>query len=173
MGAGLTYHTPHLASTMCHRYIDPGSLCPCSHSNPHPMPHHEPNPSTTSERGTSIALIFALLAERLHFHYEHDKWLNQAQCAALAADWLARSKRALPLQARKDLAYMSELLAKQISDSASREAGLYISHELQEALDPRYYSELGQTMMLECEMLFDEYCKQNANKLNDTIDPAL
>lgn len=58
------------------------------------MPHYEPNPSATSERGASIALIFALLAERLRFHYEHDKWLNQAQCASLATDWLARRKHA-------------------------------------------------------------------------------
>jgi hypothetical protein len=125
------------------------------------MPHHEPNPTAISERGASIALIFALLAERLRIHYEHDKWLNQAQCAALAADWLARSKRNMPLQTRKHLADLSEQLAKQITDSTSREAGLYISHELQEALDPRYYSELGQTMMQECEKLFDEYCNHN------------
>lgn len=130
------------------------------------MPPPELSPSTTSERGASIALIFALLAERLRIHYEHDKWLNQAQCAALAADWLARSKRTLPLQTRKDLADISEQLAKQISDSASREAGLYISHELQEALDPRYYSELGQTMMLECESMFDAYCRQKENSLD-------
>jgi hypothetical protein len=123
----------------------------------------EHNSSNTSERGASIALIFALLAERLRFHYEHDKWLNQAQCASLAADWLARSKRNMPLQTRKDLADMSEQLAKQITDSTSREAGLYISHELQEALDPRYHSELGQAIMQECEMLFDDYCKQNEN----------
>lgn len=129
----------------------------------------EPNPSDTSERGASIALIFALLAERLRFHYEHDKWLNQAQCATLAADWLARSKRNMPLQTRKHLADMSEQLAKQISDSTSREAGLYISHELQEALDPRYYSELGQTIMQECEKMFHDYCRQNENKLNGTI----
>lgn len=123
----------------------------------------EHNPTAASERGASIALIFALLAERLRFHYEHDKWLNQAQCAALAADWLARSKRNMPLQTRKHLADISEQLAKQISESTSREAGLYISHELQEALDPRYHSELGQAIMQECEMLFDDYCKQNEN----------
>ena len=120
------------------------------------MPHHEPNPSDTSERGASIALIFALLAERLRFHYEHDKWLNQAQCAALAADWLARSKRNMPLETRKHLADMSEQLAKQITDSTSREAGLYISHELQEALDPRYHSEVGESVMAECVRILDE-----------------
>jgi len=116
----------------------------------------ESNPSAASERGASIALIFALLAERLRFHYEHDKWLNQAQCASLAADWLARSKRKMPLQTRKHLADLSEQLAQQITESTSREAGLYISHELQEALDPRHYSELGQTMMAECERMLDE-----------------
>jgi hypothetical protein len=123
----------------------------------------ESKSSDTSERGASIALIFALLAERLRFHYEHDKWLNQAQCTALTADWLSRSKRNLPLQARKQFADMSEQLATQITQGTSREAGLYISHELQEALDPRYYSEVGQTMMQECESLFDEYCKQTEN----------
>jgi len=128
------------------------------------MPIHEPNPSTTSERGASIALIFALLAERLRIHYEHDTWLSQAQCASLAADWLARSKRSMPLQTRKHFADLSEQLAKQIAASTSREAGLYISHELQEALDPRYYSELGQTMMQECEQLFDDYCRQIENQ---------
>jgi len=127
------------------------------------MPPPEPNHSAASERGASIALIFALLAERLRFHYEHDKWLNQAQCAALAADWLARSKRNMPLETRKHLANMSEQLAKQISESTSREAGLYISHELQEALDSRYHSELGQAIMQECEKLFDDYCSQNEN----------
>ena len=129
----------------------------------------EHNSTDTSERGASIALIFALLAERLRFHYEHDKWLNQTQCATLAADWLARSKRNMPLHTRKQLADMSEQMAKQITGSTSREAGLYISHELQEALDPRYYSELGETMMQECEKLFNEYCKQNTNQLNNTI----
>jgi hypothetical protein len=129
------------------------------------MPPSELNPSPTNERGTSIALIFALLAELLRIHYEHDKWLTQAQCTSLAADWLSRSKRTMPLQTRKDFADLSEQLARQIAESTSREAGLYISHELQEALDPRYYSELGQTMMLECERLFDAYCKQNENSL--------
>ncbi len=129
----------------------------------------ELNSSTTSERGISIALIFALLAERLRIYYEHDTWLSQAQCTAQAANWLARSKRTMPLQTRKDLADISGQLAKQVSESTSREAGLYIRHELQEALEPRYYSELGQNMMLECEKLFDVYCLQNANEFKAGI----
>jgi hypothetical protein len=129
------------------------------------MPYHEPISPPTSERGANIALIFALLAERLRFYYEHDKWLNRTQCAALAEVWLARNKSPLPLHTRQQFADLSEQLATQISESASREAGLYISHELQEALDPRYYSEVAQTMMQECETLYDEYCKQFDNTL--------
>ncbi len=116
-----------------------------------------PPDTPSSDRGSCIALIFALLAERLRIHYEHDTWLKQAQCTTLAADWLARNRKSLPLQTRKDLADLSEQLAKQVTDSTSREAGLFISHELQEALDPRYYSEVGQTLMQECETLFDAY----------------
>jgi hypothetical protein len=69
----------------------------------------------------------------LRLHYEHNKWLNQAQCVSLAADWLARSKSKMPQEMRKHLADMSERLAKQITNNASFEAGLYITHKLQEA----------------------------------------
>ena len=127
------------------------------------MSPNNPETHSINDRGTCIALIFALLAERLRIHFEHDAWLKQAQCATLAADWLSRSRKSLPLQTRKDFADLSEQLARQITAGTSREAGLYISHELQEALDPRYYSEIGQTMMLECEKLFDEYCRQHEN----------
>lgn len=129
------------------------------------MTDHQATIASDGENGTSIALIFALLAERLRIYYEHDTWLSQSQCTALAANWLARSKRTMSLQTRKDLADLSEQLAKQITDTTSREAGLYISHELQEALDPRYYSELGQTMMQECEQLFEVYSKQNESSI--------
>lgn len=108
------------------------------------------------ERGVLVALIFALLAERLSVYYEHGQWLTQAQGASLAADWLARSKRKLPLAQRQHLSGLSDQLARQIAESTSREAGLYVSHELQEALDPRYYSELAQSIMIECERILDE-----------------
>ena len=109
-----------------------------------------------TERGMLVALIFALVAERLRVHVEHSQWLTQAQGSTLAADWLARSKRKLPLDQRKHLSHLSDQLARQLAESTSREAGLYVSHELQEALDPRYQSELGQSVMAECARMLDE-----------------
>ena len=110
---------------------------------------------TLSDRGARIALIFALVAERLTFFYEHGQWLTVAQGASLAADWLTRSKRSLPLSERKHLSELSDQLARQMAESLSREAGLYTAHEMMEALDPDYESELGQSLMLECERLLD------------------
>lgn len=110
-----------------------------------------------SERGVLVALIFALVAERLQLYYEHGQWLTQAQGATLAADWLSRSKRKLALDQRKHLSGLSDQLARQIADTTSREAGLYVSHELQEALDPRYQSEFAQSIMAECERMLDEH----------------
>lgn len=108
------------------------------------------------ERGVLAALIFALVAERLSVHYEHGQWLTLAQGATLAADWLSRSKRKLPLMQRQHLSELSDKVALQIAESTSREAGLYVSHELQEALDPRYYSEVGESVMAECVRMLDE-----------------
>ncbi|MBS1191765.1 MAG: hypothetical protein H6R10_3557 [Rhodocyclaceae bacterium] len=113
-----------------------------------------PNPAAT-ERGTRVALIFGLVTERLAVYYEHGQWLTQAQGASLAADWLARSKRRLPLDERRRLSALSDQLARQIAESVSRETGLYIAHELRESLDPRYHSEIGQSIMKECEGLLD------------------
>lgn len=109
-----------------------------------------------TERGVLVALIFALVAERLSVYYEHGQWLTQAQGASLAADWLSRSKRKLPLEQRKHLSGLSDSLARQIADTTSREAGLYVSHELQEALDPHYQSDFAQSIMAECARMLDE-----------------
>ena len=113
-------------------------------------------PPTTTERGIRVALIFALAAERLTLYYEHGKWLTDAQATSLAADWLGRSKRQLAVEERRRLAAMSDKLARQIEGSVSREAGLFISHEMNEALDPNHQSELAQSLMAECERLLDE-----------------
>ena len=120
------------------------------------MSFDRPLPPTTTERGIRVALIFALAAERLSVFYEHGKWLTDAQAASLAADWLARSKRQLPVEARRRLAALSDRLARQIEGSVSREAGLFISHEMNEALDPNHQSELALSLMAECERLLDE-----------------
>ena len=116
---------------------------------------NRPLPPTPTERGIRVALIFALAAERLSVFYEHGKWLTDAQAASLAADWLARSKRQLPVEARRRLAALSDQLARQVEGSVSREAGLFISHEMNEALDPNHQSELAQSLMAECERLLD------------------
>jgi hypothetical protein len=109
-----------------------------------------------SERGLHVALIFALAAHRLSAFYEHGQWLTDAQGATLAADWLARSKNTLPLAERRNLSGISDQFARQIAATVSREAGLYTAHEMMEALDPNYQSELAQTMLAACEGLLDD-----------------
>lgn len=117
---------------------------------------HDPIPSTASERGIRVALIFALAAERLSVFFEHGQWLTEAQGATLAAEWLARSKRTIPHDERRALSAASDTLARQVQGSVSREAGLYIAHEMMEALDPRYESDVAKSLMDECERLLDE-----------------
>ena len=104
-------------------------------------------------RGLRVALLFALAAQRLSDYYEHGQWLTEAQGATLAADWLARSKNALPLNERRHISALSDQLARQIASSLSREAGLFAAHEMTEALDPNYHSEFAQTILAECEKL--------------------
>jgi len=120
------------------------------------MTEHKDAISPEVERGVLVALIFALVAERLSVYYEHGQWFTRAQGATLAADWLARSKRKLSLAQRQHLSDLSDQVARQIAESTSREAGLYVSHELQEALDPRYHSEVGESVMAECVRILDE-----------------
>jgi hypothetical protein len=107
-------------------------------------------------QGLRVALLFALTAHRLHGHYEHGQWLNDGQCAHLAADWLARSKNALPLAERRELAELSDSFARQLADTLSRELGLRTAHEMMEALDPRYQSELAESLLATCAELLAE-----------------
>lgn len=113
------------------------------------------SPLPASERGTSVALIFALAAERLSTYYEHNQWLSEAQGATLCADWLNRSQRRLPLAERRKLSALSDQLARQIAATLSREAGLFTTHEMMEALDPNHHSEIAESLMAECERLLD------------------
>lgn len=112
--------------------------------------------SAITERGIAVALIFALASERLAAFYEHDQWLTDAQGATLAADWLSRSRRKLPLAERRRLSALSDQLARQIAAALSREAGLYTAHEMMESLDPNYHSEVARSLMDECERLLDQ-----------------
>ena len=107
------------------------------------------------DRGARVALVFALVAERLMVYYEHGQWLTLAQGASLANEWLARSARKLAAPDRKQLSEVSDLLARQIAAPLAREAGLYTAHEMMEALDTNYHSELGEAMMKICEEALD------------------
>jgi hypothetical protein len=118
-------------------------------------------PSPATERGVCVALIFALVAERLSLYHEHQQWITQAQGATLAADWLSRSRRSMALAQRRHLSELSDQLARQIAATTSREAGLYIAHEMQESLDPRYQSDIAKSIMVECERMFDEELPQS------------
>ncbi len=122
-----------------------------------------PDAQPAIERGITLALIYALVAERLSVYYEHAIWMTPAQGATLAADWLSRTKQKMPLEMRKHLSNLSDELARQIAESTSREAGLYISHEMQESLDPRYHSEIGEQIMAECGRIFD-YIKSKSDE---------
>lgn len=119
------------------------------------MDRQKPPPSAVTDKGTRVALIFALAAERLRTYYEHGQWLTEAQGATLAADWLRRSDRSLTMDERRQLSALSKQLAEQIATTLSREAGLYTAHEMTEALDPNYHSELAQSLLLECERLLE------------------
>ncbi len=113
-------------------------------------------PPPADARGTRVALIFALTAERLTAWYEHAQWPTEAQGASLCADWLARTGRSLPLAGRRHLSALSDRLARHIAATLSREAGLYTVHEMMESLDPNHDSEVGRTLMAECERLLDD-----------------
>lgn len=117
---------------------------------------HAGEPPLSGEKGLRVALMFALVAERLTQFYEHGQWLTDAQGASLAAEWLARSKRNLPLDERRHLSALSDDMARFMASSLSREAGLYTAHEMTEALDPNYRSELAISLMAECERRLDQ-----------------
>ena len=113
------------------------------------------SPPPADGRGPRAALVFALTAERLSIWYEHGQWPTEAQGASLAADWLSRTKRSLPLAQRRHLSDLSDQLARQIEATLSREAGMYTAHEMMESLDPDHQSDLGLSLMTECERLLN------------------
>ena len=110
---------------------------------------------TTKDRGMYVALIYALVAERLSAFYEYHQWLTIAQGTILCSEWLSRNKLSLPNDVRKHLSELSDKLARQIAEPISREAGLYIAHEMMESLDPNFHSDIGQSIIQECELILD------------------
>lgn len=119
------------------------------------MQRPQRQPPAATDRGTRIALLFALVAQRLDSFYEYGRELTPAQGAALAADWLARSGRSLAQEERLHLSRLSDDMASTMRSTLSREAGLFTAHEMMQALDPNYHSELARTLMVECERLLD------------------
>ncbi|WP_420996815.1 hypothetical protein ACKI2N_028825 [Cupriavidus sp. 30B13] len=105
---------------------------------------------------TRKALLFALTAERLSAYYEHGQWMTDSQGATLAGLWLSRSKLQLALAERRLLSQLSDDFARQLAGTLSREAGLYVSHDMMEALDPNYQSAVAHDMLDECERLLRE-----------------
>jgi len=128
-------------------------------------------PLPLSETGLNAALMFALVAERLTVFYEHDQWITEAQGATLAADWLTRSKRNLPRQVLKALSAESDAMAREIAGTLSREAGLYTAHEMTEALDPNFPSDLGQAMMAECARRLATLQAEGASEIGNPLTP--
>lgn len=125
------------------------------------MRQEKPDPRFVTERGLRVALIFALTAQRLSDFYEHNHWLTEAQGASLAADWLSRSSHQMSRQERQQLSALSDQLAREISGTLSREAGLFTAHEMTEALDPNFHSEIAESLMAECERLLDGTAQEN------------
>lgn len=111
--------------------------------------------TAASDYGTAVALLFALVAERLSAFYEHGQWLSDARATTLVSDWLARSGRAMSLEQRRRLASLSDGMSRQMAATLSREAGLGTAHEMMQALDPHYHSELAETLMQTCAELLD------------------
>ena len=106
---------------------------------------------------TRKALLFALTAQRLSNHYEHNQWMTVAQGASLAADWLSRSRLQLSLAERRVMSELSDELARQLAATLSHQAGQYTAHEMMEALDPRYHSAAALDVLAECERLLREH----------------
>ncbi len=113
--------------------------------------------SPTVDLNTRKALLFALVAERLAVYYEHNVWMTASQSESLADQWLKQAKLVLPVNELRCFSTLSGQLARQMTSSLSREAGLYAVHEMTEARDPRYQSAFALDMQAECERLLREH----------------
>jgi hypothetical protein len=103
------------------------------------------------------ALLFALTAERLSTYYEHDQWMTIPQGATVAGLWLSRNKLTLPLPDRRLISELSDDFARHLAATLTHQAGQYTAHEMMEALDPRYSSQVAEDLLDECERLLREH----------------
>jgi hypothetical protein len=76
-----------------------------------------------------------------------------AQGTTVAGLWLARSKLTLPVPERRVLSELSDDLARKLAATLSHQAGQYTAHEMMEALDPRYQSQVAGDLLKECERI--------------------
>lgn len=105
---------------------------------------------TVPSMGVRAAVVYALVAHRLSMFYDNGYWMTSAQGATLCSEWLLEAGHNISLAERKFLSEVSDQVATQIKTTLTRQAGLYMAHELMESLDPRYVSEIGATVMDEC-----------------------
>ncbi|CAM2146931.1 conserved protein of unknown function [Pararobbsia alpina] len=110
------------------------------------MPHLPPDEHLPRTR-----LLFALTAERLSAYYEYATWMTDAQAVQLTSLWLTRTRVALTVREKRQFAELSDAFARELAESVSREAGLFISHELMQALDPDYQSAIAIDVMNDCD----------------------
>lgn len=115
-----------------------------------PPPETPPQAHDASAPGPKVALVYALVAHQLSTYFEHGRWMTTAQGATLCGEWLARRKLTLSASERQRLSALGSEMAEGIQQAASREAGLFISHELMESLDARYESDIGKAIMAQC-----------------------
>ena len=115
-------------------------------SPPHAMPHLPPD-----EHHPRTRLLFALTAERLSAYYEHGVWITDAQTVQLTSLWQTQTRIALSVKEKRAIAELSDAFAHELAASVSREAGLFISHELTQAQDPDYQSAIGIDVLNECD----------------------
>jgi hypothetical protein len=96
-------------------------------------------------------LLFALTAERLSAYYEHGVWITDAQTVQLASVWQTSTRIVLTVKEKRTIAELSDAFAHELAATVSREAGLFISHELMQALDPAYPSAIAIDVLNECD----------------------
>ncbi|WP_347556521.1 hypothetical protein [Robbsia sp. KACC 23696] len=102
------------------------------------------------------ALLFALTSERLGVYYEHDSWPDDHRALETAQVWLMRQNVSAPPRLIRELAALSGQFARTLADSLSREAGLYMAHEMNQSLDPNHQSPVAMDLLDECGRLLHE-----------------
>lgn len=79
------------------------------------------------------------------------------QGATVAGLWLSRNKLTLPASERRLLSELSDDFARKLAETLSHQAGQFTAHEMMEALDPRYQSQVAGDLLEECGRLLREH----------------